>query len=492
MAIGDVQGQNFRLPQNRYIGQQPGLAPAAAGAPVNIPLPNTQDAYADVQGVNDEFVDTVGQLRSYTQDMSKRYGIDVTQPDYAQPGGGQPYRTFQELAAKATMTANDLKQRMKENAAIQAGQLSGTILPQGDYENADLGTPLSERAVSTTLLPEVQKAAQSLSLTYDTPQGAARATASFKKPLVEKLTALRDSDPQNAAFYQRQIDALPDAIYEPVQFSPSAIAGGSKKNYEAEALKEISNQALGRWSAGQFAEDVDNDGNPILISKAKEGQRYGFDTRESGSGSKKREVQIARVIDHWEKKSNDEVWIHFKPSKDEDGAKFQPAPERVDDQNPGTVVANFFQSNAHLGNYATALGQARDLGWTDASGYVNPETLPTAPPAAGTEELSSKAEKVKAGVATYLKDLRGKVDNFTKGNEKSLSLKIGDKDVVIKKGYFGNYVLENGVELKDGMTNAELVDFMAEEYKKDLSREQLKALPKADTTKVNVGGKKAY
>jgi len=181
MAIGNVQGLDYALPQQRYIGQQAAGA-APAGVAPQIGLPDLNDDYANVQGITDEFINTVGQLKSYTHDMAKKYKIDVTEPDYAQPGGGQPYRTFQELSAKAILTGKDLKKRMTDNTAIQTGYLKGEVLPRGDYENAPLDASIQERATPLNILEDVRLAAQALSRPYDTKAGADRANLTIRAP----------------------------------------------------------------------------------------------------------------------------------------------------------------------------------------------------------------------------------------------------------------------------------------------------------------------
>jgi hypothetical protein len=406
--------QSYFLPDQRYIGQQAPVAPAPAGTVPQLALPSIggpQDEYANVEGVTDEFYNTVSQLRSYAHDMQKKYGIDVTAPDYTQPGGGQPFRTFQELSAKAMMTSGDLRERMDQNKLLDAAEIQGQARRVDGANEMALGTPISDRMYHVGISPDIAEIALRLRENVHTASDAEKLNDVLYQPKLEELTKkIQDAEDKGdfaeVGRLSMDLSALRKAVPQThaAYFSADARPPAKTKNYEAEAFKEIANTALGRWSVGQYKEDVDNDGNIILINRAKEGQRYGFEPRESGTGSKKREVQVPRIIDFWEKKPSGEVWVHFKPSK-EDGAKFQPSPERVDDQNPGTVVANFFQSNSHLGNYGTALGQARDLGWTDASGYANPATIPFETDSDVTD-INTKSALVSQGVNNYLTTLR--------------------------------------------------------------------------------------
>lgn len=269
--------QGYVLPQNRYIEPQPAVAPATPLAGPELGLPALTDNYANVQGITDEFIDTVGQLKTYAHDMAKTYGIDVTRPDIGRPGGGQPYRTFQELSAKAIMTGGDLKRRAKENEAINKGVLEGTVIGQGDYEQAPLETSIQDRAVSVKLLPEVEAAARTLMKGFDTPGAATRADAAFRQPLVDKLTALIQNDPQNAVFYQRQIDALPHAVYEPPVFAPSTTAAGKAQKEEAivDLYKRTTNLIKGAFEEGNYETELDENFNPVFVNRELSGTPLG-------------------------------------------------------------------------------------------------------------------------------------------------------------------------------------------------------------------------
>lgn len=438
----------YYLPNNRYIGQQPVATEAAPIAAGQLALPDLNDSYANIQGTTDEFINTVGQLKSYTHALAKQ-GIDVTTPDFTQPGGGQPYRTFQELSAKAMMTGSDLKQRMKENQAINQGVLEGTVLGHGDYEDSALGTSIQDRAVSTRLLPEVQQASNALVRTYDTKAGALRATQQYKAPLVAKLTAAMQSDPQNAAFYQRQIDALPDATYEPPQYNPNSYGGGKKNNSGAILIKEITNIAQGRWKPGDFSKTVDENGDPIYVNKARNGQTYGDYTYTSGSGSKKQEKKVKRVIDRWVKKSDGSVWLEFKQA--ENGHDIPP--ERVDETNSGSIASGFF---SNVTSYGKALEDAQEEGWVDGAGFVDYSKV--ADEGYQTPDISQ--DKVKTD--KFKSELRDGIKKATKSLP--LTLWLGGKKIEIKPNSWGSghYIEEDGKEYAENMTESEIIKYLQE------------------------------
>lgn len=272
--------QGYTLPQNRYIEQQAAVAPAPPIAGPELGLPALNDAYANVQGVTDEFINTVGQIKAYAHDMAKTYGIDVTKPDYSQPGGGQPYRTFQELTAKSIMTGNDLKESMRRNTLDEAAQRAGTFIGSPEFdptEQMSSQIDISQRGTPTALLPEVKQASDALMRVYDSKSAAERATLAFKKPLVDKLQALIQADPQNAAFYQRQIDALPDAIYQPHIFVPSSGDAGRTEKRQAivDLYKRTTNLIKGAWEEGSYETTLDENFNPIFKNTELSGMSLG-------------------------------------------------------------------------------------------------------------------------------------------------------------------------------------------------------------------------
>lgn len=494
----------YQAPANRYIGQPTPTTPPEMGAVPQLSLPGVggpQDQYANVQGTTDEFYNTVGQLKSYASDMWKTYGIDVTKPDFSQPGGGQPFRTFQELSAKSVMTATDLKERMKQNQMIDQAALEGKAREVEGSRGAPLGTPIQDRAFALNLDPDITEIATRLRENVYSPTDAANLNRVLYQPKVKELeaaikTAEDAGDFAEVGRLNMNLSALRKSVPQTHSSYFDADAAkdrdaGKKKNYEAEALKEISNIALGRWSEGQFQEDVDDDGNVILINRTKEGQNYGFEPYESGKNSKTQVKYASRKIDHFEKKANGEVWVYFKPSQEED-AKIEPKPERIDNQNPGGIVSTFFQSNPHLGNYATALGQARDMEWTDASGYVSPTSLPheSSP---DTSKLTERSEQVKTATSEAMRGLRQAIDEWTKGDmEKPIELNIGGKKVTIQEGTFTKrYITEDGKEVASNLTNDEVEKYITDNYKKQLSSDVLKAMKSGGSKAPSEAEKKA-
>src|SRR6185503_4089508 len=222
---------------------------------------------------------------------------DVTKPDFSQPGGGQPFKTFQELSAKSVMTANDLKERMRQNQMIDESVLSGKAREVEGSRNAPLGTSIQDRAFSLSLDPDVEEIATRLRENVYTPTDAANLNKVLYQPKVKELqnaikTAEDAGDFAEVGRLNMNLSALRKAVPQThaAYFAADAAKerdAAKKKNYEAEALKEISNIALGRWSPGQYQEETDSDGNIILINRTKEGQNYGVVPFESGKGSKK-------------------------------------------------------------------------------------------------------------------------------------------------------------------------------------------------------------
>src|SRR5690606_30736161 len=101
-------GLTYALPDNRYIAPSAPVQAPEQGATPFFSIPKVDDDLDYVEGLTDRFYNLRGKVEAYATDMWKKYGIDVTQPDYSQPdsGGGIPFKTYQKLATDLLMTAN--------------------------------------------------------------------------------------------------------------------------------------------------------------------------------------------------------------------------------------------------------------------------------------------------------------------------------------------------------------------------------------------------
>lgn len=252
--IAQAGGLTYRLPQRQQFAQpQPEqqMQPQQQGSPFGTPA---GDDLAYVEDLTNNYYNAYGRLKDFTETMWKDYGVDVTKPDFAQPGGGLMHQAFTKMDADLRMTANDLVQERKIREEQRKAVLEGkAVYAPGYQEEAQLARTLQpeQRVIPTNLLPDVDEAIKGVSnRVYNTPQEAQRAFATLQ-PLITKYQNLVKSDPANAQFYQRQIDALRQPTYSlpDVSFRPSSGTSKEQQNYLTMARK-IANDWKGNWTEG--------------------------------------------------------------------------------------------------------------------------------------------------------------------------------------------------------------------------------------------------
>lgn len=257
--IAQAGGLTYNLPQRQFAQQQaqPVMQQEAqpqGGSPFDIPM---GDDLAFVENLTNNYYTSYGRLKDFTETMWKDYGVDVTKPDFTQPGGGLMHDTFLRMDADLRMAANDLAQEKKIREEQRRAVLEGrAVYAPGYQEEAQLARTLApmQRVIPTNLLPDVEEAVRGVSnKQYNTPQEAQRAFATLK-PLIDKYTALVQTDPTNAPFYQRQIDALRQPTYSLPDFAfrqtARQLATSQEQSNYLTMAKKIANDWKGNWTEG--------------------------------------------------------------------------------------------------------------------------------------------------------------------------------------------------------------------------------------------------
>lgn len=445
--------QGYLLPQNRYI-DQPVAAPVANQvAQPALALPALTDNYANVQGVTDEFINTVGQLKSYAHDMAKTYGIDVTKPDYSQPGGGQPYRTFQELSAKSIMTGNDLKARMVQNQLMDKGVIEGKWRNVENPDEVPLGADISQRGYNIGLDPDVDavvKRTQTGNFYTERDAQNYNTQVVMKKRDEWQKKADNAKSETEKKYAELQVAALTDAVKETYPGLLIPRGGDGKKSSGAILIKEITNLAQGRWKPGDYTKIRDKNGDVIFVNKARNGQPYGDFPYTTGTGPNRQEKKVKRIIDRWVKRPDGSVWLEFRQTE-----KGQDIPaERVDDTNSGSVASVFF---SNVASYGKALEDAQSEGWVDDAGFVDYDKVPSE----GYTTPDTESERVKTEAAKNI--VRVGLKTATKS--KPLVLKVGEKKIEIKPNWRGggHYIEVDGEELDENLSEEEIFEYLQKE-----------------------------
>lgn len=360
---GYLGGLVYELPTNRYV-QSP-VAPAVdAGAAPFLQVPEAVDGLAQVEGLTDKYIDTRGKIEAYALDMQKRYGIDVTQPDYTQPGGGLPHKTFRNLATDLLVIANDLKQRRETEKTILPQLLAGNVR---GVEGYDLTAPNAQNQFySTKLLDEVEQANQILRTAVYTEADQKRFKEQVADPLIARLTQQMNAEgttPAQKEFLRMNINAL---VQTPRTTPYAAFQNtGSKTNklpFEVDFAKKVTNVARGKWG-NDFLPSTDENGDPILINKSFSGKRAGTHTYTDGRGNEK---TIPQYVDSFIKKPGGEIILTFKKGE---GDVVIP-PLNVSDMTGDEIASLFMGSNAKHGDVAKLYSAMRELGLADDAGSL--------------------------------------------------------------------------------------------------------------------------
>lgn len=248
--IGQAAGEAFIFPQQQVARptQAPMQEDPEQGSPFAVEPPKDRLGY--VEGLTSNYYNAYGRMRDYVENMWKDYGLDVTKPDFTQPGGGLLHQAYQGMEAELRMTANDLSEERAIQEEERKAYTEGKVTRGAQYQpGQQLARTLQQeqRVTPTELLPDVLQAVESVSnRVYNTPGEAQRAFATLE-PLKKRYEDLKVSDPRNAAFYQRQIDALRMPTYSaPDRTFPTTPRTG-EQNYYLTMAKKIANEWKGNW-----------------------------------------------------------------------------------------------------------------------------------------------------------------------------------------------------------------------------------------------------
>lgn len=211
--------------------------------PFDTPAPPDAEI-ANVDNLTGNYYNAYSKVKDFTTTMWQDYGLDVTKPDLTQPGGGQFYQAYLNMDANLRMTAQDLKvQRKRMDEAFTSamkGESYTTIDP-----TKQLFTESQEPVVSTNINPEVENAMKLAATVYGTQAEADAAWETQIFPLKQKLLQQQAINPENAEFFQRQIDALVKPTWEKQQFAPQRPGGGgggTKKDTKFETQLHVERQ----------------------------------------------------------------------------------------------------------------------------------------------------------------------------------------------------------------------------------------------------------
>jgi hypothetical protein len=372
--------ESFELPENRYLAgnNQPAPAPQQGGYQPTLPLQGQPQALADVEGLTSQYYDVYGKLQSLAQGMQKDYGLDVTKPDFTQPGGGLPFQTYQKLSGMMMTVSNKLGNRLKEQQQVAPYKYTGQTTGSGEQ-----GDPY----VSTHLVPELMQAQKRAEDTFYTKGDAKQAYEANIKPIEEELALKAASgDP----FWVRQYE-IAKRLKTTYQTHPSyfknefddqkaklkAAAGATR---EIGIARKLTAEKNGFWEPGSY-EVRHGGGRTYAYKPAEQGLKGGVYQYTDDNGNLK---QISKIVDGWERGSDGKTYMIFKPESEEVALPETERKLRVDNMTGDQLTAVLQQYNPKLGATNT-LYQAMDiLGHATDTGGLNEQSLFDASSGEGT------------------------------------------------------------------------------------------------------------
>lgn len=361
--------ENFELPENRYLGGGGAAAPqpqSGAYQPT-LPLGAPAQNLADVEGLTGAYYDTWGKLQSLAQGMNKDYGLDVTKPDFTQPGGGQPFKSYQMLAGNLMTIANQLGNRLKEQQQAAPYKHTGQLTGSGEKDDP---------YISTHMVPEL-KAAQERSMDdFYTSGDARRAYEANVAPIEAELKAKAESgDP----FWVRQYD-IARRLKTTFQTHPTffrneydeqnkklkAAAGATR---EIGFARKLTAEAQGFWQPGSY--EVKHEGDSTYAFKPAEANL------RAGSFVNADNKTIPLIVDGWKRTQDGKTFLLYKAENPEDDSE---VPEnqrqvRVDNMTGDQLTTTLQQNNPRLGQTPTMYSAMDILGLRDQSGGLDTQAL---------------------------------------------------------------------------------------------------------------------
>jgi hypothetical protein len=459
--IAQAGGLTYSLPQRQQFAQpQPEMQQQAQqGSPFSAPI---GEDLAYVEDLTNNYYNAYGRMKDFTETMWKDYGVDVTKPDFAQPGGGLMHQAFQKMDADLRMTANDLSQERKIREEQRKAVLEGkAVYAPGYQEEAQLARtlPQEQRIISLELFPEVEQALQGVSnRVYNTPTEREAAFATLK-PMIAKYEQLKIDDPQNARRYQRQIDALRKPTYSLPDVSFRPPSGTGAPTGLIESLKKPVFDNMGFWTPQRTQTKVVNGQATVTMTPEQDVNHGPIKIETYNAKGKKEELNTNLIVDYYYLNDGQVMARYKSPAND---PKYD---RRVDNKLVSEQVRQQYGEDAKL---------MRDF-YTATSDIVTPET------GAVTVESFLKPEEIQMGeqnkqnaqvlakqadAALAAEKNKIKEDMSEASGYKDLVFNINGKEYRFKNHTIGaEYYPEN--ELKDIIELTGIPQPTLEGYKKD-------------------------
>lgn len=497
-GIGSLGGQSYALPgspgygQGGFIGasqaeaeaQKATLAPETGQAI----LPNINQDIAQVEGYTNDYYDNYSQLKSYVESMNKM-GIDVTKPDYAQSGGGEPFRTYKKLEAGLMNTANTLKNELAYRKQIEPQLMADKIrYLQGVDPSKQILSEMNPQDVyySTAMTPEVEVANKQLGETQYYKPDADRFNAEYRdKTIAEYQKQMRAPGVSSSekARLQNLINAVSRSTHQTDPNIDRINTRGSQKLPKdlSGFIEKVDATVNGLLKPEDVVMEPQPDGTVKKISTTWSEWQTGKDPYTKGKGRNKEEKVATKIIDHIEYPKGGKPVVHYKTA--EDGHEIEPEvitrPEdflyKLVENNPTKIGMDV----ATVASFMSQAGLLQEGGQLNSAALHGENYVSMTKNRASSDELQSTSEKnYKAGYTDYMSRLTKVPDsNSTMGWKKS-NIPVTQDDgsvmniIVARDG--NEYKIMKDSPMKpqdwtsedDTYTKEEIAGFIAQRYMK--------------------------
>jgi hypothetical protein len=271
---GNIGGLDFRMEQYPPAAAPVYTPPVTTGQPVGTSLPEySNDPLAVREKLTSDYYNNMAMVRDFAESMASK-GINPFEPDWSQPDGGLAFQTMQKLKAGVAYASNALRNEFYAEKQMRPLEASGQVRLKPGVKREGLYYSDPRNFYSTALDPVVTQANQVLGDSRYTRSDSQRLNEAVRDPRVQYYQEQMQKDPDNAIYYQRQIEAL-------IQNTPQTFiqrggdTGAANSGISAYVKKwsEIAN-GLGF----QPGESFDQRGNRIDISRPSEfvGRQLGY------------------------------------------------------------------------------------------------------------------------------------------------------------------------------------------------------------------------
>lgn len=386
-----------------------------------------------IDGVTDEYFQKWAALKGFARDVQENLGVDVRFPDPSIPGSERLHRIYLKSLADLKAQGERLKTGQQMFMADrQRGAVVSGDPRQQYYDQLSVGTDI----VDSELDPIVAEANKKLQGPhFGSAINDAKAYRDRVRIMLEKR---KNTDKQNAGYWQRQIDSLIEPVKAVEMFNPRT--GGYTKLQQGQIqaagtfMKKMTNLQKGTADSYELSSThFGPNGERVLVST---------DTKNETYGGKK-------ILRYEHIPDTDETFLILQDAK---------GTQRLDVTN----IDPMSHSKGYMDNprYA-AYGQYLDI-WAEENNYLDPNTGEVNYESLLAEDFNQRKTKRKEEASTATrkdeearaKALKSMITDMTSSfwNDDEIDFTAGDgRQITIEKEKEG-YRVQNIRDVLPGQT----------------------------------------